>query len=382
MKYTKYWPLTSYLEHCKQDEITLKFDEIEKILGFKLPPSARDYPANWSNTETLALPVSWLNAGYRTHDVNMIEGIVHFTKNGTAPVYIEKSVLRKEKNKERLNPEMTQKDEIILHLTDKGTMTHRDLSIAMYGDSKHLPNINESLQSLVRDGVVIRTGERPAYYMLSGKEIVIREKPIKQNKTYSKKSLRIKNIPNPTVEEVKYWLDEWEKLEDYESQERAVDRVFKDYHSNNNLENILIKCSVLNDFYSTNIFKIYPVAKNILSLNIDKRLNNGDSTLVDDIAKNDIGGKIKNFYSFASKYCSHHNPLEYPIYDSYVHKVLKYYQRVDRFSDFKEDDLKDYSRFKKILIDFRKHYGLEQFNLKELDKYLWQFGKKYFPKNY
>ena len=31
-----------------------------------------------------------------------------------------------------------------------------------------------------------------------------------------------------------------------------------------------------------------------------------------------INGKKKNLYSFASKYCSHHNPEAYPIYDSYV----------------------------------------------------------------
>ena len=176
-------------------------------------------------------------------------------------------------------------------------------------------------------------------------------------------------------------MNVWDKLEDYESQERAVNRVFRDYYSNNDLENILIKCSVLNDFYSTNIFKIYPVAKHILSLNIDERLKNGDPTLVNDIARNNIGGKIKNFYSFASKYCSHHNQLEYPIYDSYVQIVLKHYQKVDRFSNFNDGDFKNYSKFKNILLEFRKFYGLEQFDLKELDKFLWQFGKHYFPKN-
>lgn len=382
MKHTKYWPLTSYLEHCGKDEVALTFDEIEEILGFDLPQSARDYPVNWSNTETLTLPFAWLNAGYRTHDVNMIRGIVHFTKTGVTPTYVDKQVIRKEKNEERLNPEMTQKDEIILHLTEKGTMTHIELSIAMYGDGKHLSNINESLQSLVREGVVKREGSHPAYYSLSGHESVISNRPIKERKAPVRLGRKREDVPNPTVEEVKYWLNAWINLKDYESQERAVNRVFRDYYSNNNLENILIKCSVLNDFYSTNIFKIYPVAKHILSLNIDERLKAGDPALVDDIAKNDIGGKIKNFYSFASKYCSHHNQLEFPIYDSYVHKVLKYYQKVDRFSDFNENDLKNYPKFKKILIEFRVFYGLEQFNLKELDKYLWQFGKKYFPKNY
>ena len=138
----------------------------------------------------------------------------------------------------------------------------------------------------------------------------------------------------------------------------------------------------MNDFYSTNIFKIYPVAKHILNLNIDERLKSGDPTLVDEIAKINIGGKEKYFYSFASKYCSHHNQLDFPIYDSYVHKVLKYYRNVDMFFEFDEADLKTYPMFKNILIKFRSFYHLEKFNLKELDKYLWQFGKEYFPNNY
>ena len=190
------------------------------------------------------------------------------------------------------------------------------------------------------------------------------------------------DVPAPSMEQVEYWLKQWDKLEDYSAQEMAVDKVFSTFHSNDSLENILIKCSVLNDFYSTNIFKIYPVAKHILSLNIDKRIKEGDPSLVDDIAKVYIGSKEKNFYSFASKYCSHHNKIDFPIYDSYVHKVLKYYKDVDHFYAFDENELKIYPKFKKVLIEFRKFYGLEKYNLKELDKYLWQFGKAYFPKNY
>ena len=181
---------------------------------------------------------------------------------------------------------------------------------------------------------------------------------------------------------VQHYLKQWDELEDYFAQETAVNRVFRDYSPNNVLENILIKCSVLNDFYSTNIFKIYPVAKHILELNIDKRLKNGDATLVDEIAINNISGKTKFFYSFASKYCSHHNQLDFPIYDSYVHKVLKYFRDIDKFSDFSETDLKNYPKFKQVLIDFRNFYHLNEYNLKDLDKFLWQFGKEKFPKKY
>ena len=225
---------------------------------------------------------------------------------------------------------------------------------------------------------------------LKNKRIRLTRASLVENKTEKAKNKPVRvrtvkrkeNIPQPSKELVEHYLKKWEMLEDYAAQEDAVNKVFKDYSSNKRLENILIKCSILNDFYSTNIFKIYPVAKHILSLDIDKRLAAGDPTLVDDIARISIGDKPKNFYSFAYKYCSHHNQLEFPIYDSFVHKVLKYYRNVDRFYEFDESDLKVYPKFKNILIQFRSFYELENFNLKELDKYLWQFGKEYFPKNY
>ena len=378
---SKYSPLTNYLVQCGKDELTLTFDEVEQILGFKLPDSLRDYRTNWANSETLSFPLAWLRAGYKTHDVDMYRGIVNFTKTGTALRFIKTSGARKEKNEERLHPEMSQKDEIILHLSERGTMTHGELSIAMYGDNRHMPNLYVSLQSLVSSGIVVRMGDHPSFYSLSGQEAVVpeRRKPIRR---YVHRQRKREDVPDPSADEVNHWLAAWNKLEDYESQERAINRVFSDYSSNDNLENILIKCSILNDFYSTNIFKIFPVAKHILSLNIDERLKAFDPTLVDDIAKNDVGGKSKNFYSFASKYCSHHNQFEFPIYDSYVDKVLRYFQKVDGFSNFEANDLKNYPKFKNILIEFRKFYGLEQFNLKELDKFLWQFGKRYFPKKY
>ena len=109
---------------------------------------------------------------------------------------------------------------------------------------------------------------------------------------------------------------------------------FGDFKDNTSIENILIKCSVLNDFYSTNIFKVYPVAVHILDLDIDDRLNRHDPTLVNDIANIVINGKSKYFYSFASKYCSHHDPINYPIYDSYVEKVLKYFRNKDKLIKF------------------------------------------------
>lgn len=190
-------------------------------------------------------------------------------------------------------------------------------------------------------------------------------------------------IPTPNKNEVDKYLKKWDSLENYTLQENSLNKLFLEtYPKNNDINDILIKASVLNDFYSTNIFSIFTMAKHIYKLDIDKRLNSIDETLVNDIANVTINGKRKKFYSFATKYCSHHLPLEYPIYDGYVEKILIYFKRKDKFCDFKKDDLKDYSKFKAILINFKSYYKIEKYNLKDIDKYIWQLGKEYFPNKY
>lgn len=190
-------------------------------------------------------------------------------------------------------------------------------------------------------------------------------------------------IPKPSKEEIDKYLLKWKTLDDYSLQEDALDKLFFILcKKNENITDILLKSSTLNDFYSTNIFKIYPLARHILSLDIDSRLKNSDVNLVKDIQYVKYGNVVKNFYSFATKYCSHHNPLEFPIYDSYVDLVLRYFRKRDEFSLFQDTDLKDYAKFKNILLDFQMFYGLSNYNLKQIDQYLWLLGKDYFPKKY
>lgn len=191
------------------------------------------------------------------------------------------------------------------------------------------------------------------------------------------------NIPNPCQEEVIKYLNKWDSLENYVLQESALDKLFfKTYPNNTDIDDILIKASSLNDFYSTNIFSIFSVAKHILELNIDNRLRENDESLVNDIANVKINGKEKRFYSFATKYCSHHNPINFPIYDSYVEKILLYFNKKDNFAKFKKEDLKDYSNFKDVLVKFKQFYNIDSYNLKDIDRYIWQLGKEYFPNKY
>ena len=52
---------------------------------------------------------------------------------------------------------------------------------------------------------------------------------------------------------------------------------------NTEMSDILLKVAALNDFCSTNIFSVYPVAKHILSLDIDSKLKAGDVSLVSEV---------------------------------------------------------------------------------------------------
>lgn len=98
------------------------------------------------------------------------------------------------------------------------------------------------------------------------------------------------NIPKPSRDEVEKYLLKWRQLEKYYNQERALNKLFFDLcPKNDDIEDILLKCSTLNDFYSTNIFDINAVANHILSLEIDERLEKGDLSLVEDIAKVKVG---------------------------------------------------------------------------------------------
>jgi hypothetical protein len=192
-----------------------------------------------------------------------------------------------------------------------------------------------------------------------------------------------KQVPQPTPAQIRKYVKRWDTLEDYVLQEASLNRLFQVLcPQNTSIEDVLLKVSALNDFYSTNIFKTYPVAKRILKLNIDQRIKSGDLALVNQIAKVTISGSQKNFYSFASKYCNHHNPVAFPIYDSYVKKMLMHFKRVDKYEPFKAEDLKGYKRFVEVMNRFRAFYGLHEFSLRQIDIYLWLAGKEYFPNKY
>lgn len=68
----KYDPLSGHLRKLGLDRVPMKFEEIEAVLGFALPPSSRRHRAWWSNNPSNnVMTHAWLEAGYRTEDVDL-----------------------------------------------------------------------------------------------------------------------------------------------------------------------------------------------------------------------------------------------------------------------------------------------------------------------
>lgn len=81
---SKYTPLEHYLRGIpvEQKDVTLTFEQIERILNDKLPPSAQQYPAWWANEKDgqHVHAHSWLNAGWRKDMVNFTNKWVRFIR--------------------------------------------------------------------------------------------------------------------------------------------------------------------------------------------------------------------------------------------------------------------------------------------------------------
>jgi len=187
--------------------------------------------------------------------------------------------------------------------------------------------------------------------------------------------------PDPTL--ISEYLSRWSKLEHYRLQEESFGLLVCELcPTNTKIEHVLLKVSALNDFYSTNIYDTYSVAKHILNQDFDTRLAADDYELVNEVARISLKGKSKYFYSFASKYCSHHKPRNYPIFDSFIEKMMLHYKKTDGFTVFLNSDLKDYPQFISIIESFRQFYNLQTFSLKQIDVFLWMVGKECFPRKY
>jgi hypothetical protein len=75
-----YYPLHVYLlAQVGPQELTVSFDQIEEVLDFRLPVSARKHKAWWGNQKSgHSHSRAWLLAGWRVDDVDVLAEQVRF----------------------------------------------------------------------------------------------------------------------------------------------------------------------------------------------------------------------------------------------------------------------------------------------------------------
>jgi hypothetical protein len=82
----KYTPLEQYLRElpANQSEVTLDFEQIEKILDAKLPSSAYEYPQWWeSEKEGNHINArAWANAGWKVESIDFNQKRVNLVRVG------------------------------------------------------------------------------------------------------------------------------------------------------------------------------------------------------------------------------------------------------------------------------------------------------------
>jgi hypothetical protein len=79
---SKYEPLPQFLASLGGSAHRMSFREIERVLGFKLPKSAYQHEAWWSNNPTgHSHARAWLKFGWRTEAVDLAERKVTFQRS-------------------------------------------------------------------------------------------------------------------------------------------------------------------------------------------------------------------------------------------------------------------------------------------------------------
>lgn len=161
----------------------------------------------------------------------------------------------------------------------------------------------------------------------------------------------------------------------------AVSRTFKENPGNTDGLAVLLKFSVLNDLYRTNIYDKVKIVEHIIRLskeeNFDELLKSGNLDAVDKLrcghgikTKNGID---RNFYSFATKYCHFSNPMCYPVYDQYVEKAIMKLRR-DKYIQFNNgDELYNPRTFRDIIYEVIQKFDLEDYQI--ADRALWRYGQ-------
>lgn len=168
---------------------------------------------------------------------------------------------------------------------------------------------------------------------------------------------------------------------EHKHEEEALSLIFTTFKDNKVYEIVLLKVITLNQLYSTRIrdkdVKIL-VERILVQEDLDKLIEEGNIQAVTRIGKKQDA--LNNVFVFASKYCSFHNANSFPIYDSKSRIALFALNQEYGFSTIKnKTSLENYDTYKKVIDDFKAALD-DNYNYKQLDKFLWMLGK--YPDKY
>lgn len=93
-----YAPLGEYLARLPAGtaEVTLTFPEVEKIVGRKLPDSARDHRQWWENQKNGSRAYHWQDAGFKTGPVDMARETVRFFRDSSVALRLPRPLTLQE----------------------------------------------------------------------------------------------------------------------------------------------------------------------------------------------------------------------------------------------------------------------------------------------
>lgn len=166
-------------------------------------------------------------------------------------------------------------------------------------------------------------------------------------------------------------------LTDYGTQECVLLDYVKKHPANTDPMVVKEKIRLLNRFYATRVVA-EDMLKNILLIDdFDQRLQKGDLSLVHDIAS-----CSKDYLSFATKYCAMHNPEKFPIYDSFVFRLMEYLHSNHLFTKTPSSTIHHlkytrksqyYKEYVDMYHEFMDVTGISSYckNCRQVDWYLW-----------
>ena len=177
------------------------------------------------------------------------------------------------------------------------------------------------------------------------------------NSEYSEKDLTVQLFKDISINITKYSFSK-EYIKSFSNDDKEIEK----YCKNNDVEKFFYK---LNSVYHTRL-----ETKDIAA---EWSLTDTTKTLDDlvELCKQKTG---RYAYSFATKVFSFIAPDKYPIMDRYVVNMLKAYLSQSEES-ISTSSWGDYSKYVEAYDEFRNKYGLTKLTYKEIDEFLWMYGK-------